>query len=231
MTGVQTCALPISSSAAVSVNIGTAAFSGGDAAGDTLAGFENITGSSFNDTLAGDGNANILTGGALADNLSGAAGADTLIGGTENDTLSGGAGADSLDGGVNNDTADYSASGSAVTVDLSAGTGLGGDAAGDVLINIENVIGSGSADSLTGDAGNNVLYGGAGSDTIIGGTGNDTLTGGAGADNLNGGIGTDMADYSTSGAALSINLATSAFSGDAAGDVLTAIEEIGRAHV
>ena len=82
---------------------------------------------------------------------------DTLIGGEGNDTLIGGAGADSLDGGAGIDTADYSGSESGVTVDLSAGTGTGGDAEGDTLTSIENVTGSAHNDTLTGDAGANTL--------------------------------------------------------------------------
>jgi hypothetical protein len=43
-----------------------------------------------------------------------------------------------------------------VTVDLAAGTGLGGDAEGDTLLDIENLDGSGHDDSLTGDSGANI---------------------------------------------------------------------------
>jgi Ca2+-binding RTX toxin-like protein len=58
---------------------------GGDAQGDTMAGFENLTGSGFADGLSGDGNANKLSGGG---------GNDLLFGGLGRDELSGGAGAD-----------------------------------------------------------------------------------------------------------------------------------------
>ncbi len=150
--------------------------------------------------------------------LTGSTGSDSLYGGAGNDTLAGGAGADSLDGGAGTDMADYSASGAAVTVNLAAGTGLGGDAQGDTLTSIEQVTGSGYSDSLTGTSGNDSLYGGAG---------NDTLVGGAGADSLDGGSGTDMADYSASGAAVTVNLATgTGAGGDAQGDTLTSIEQV-----
>ncbi len=111
-------------------------------------------------------------------------------------------------------------SAAAVTVDLTAGTGTGGDAEGDTLSEIENLNGSTLADILSGDAVANVLQGG---------DGDDTLRGGAGADTLNGGDGADFADYSGSTAAVVVNLtAGTATGGDAAGDTLTAIRESAR---
>ena len=44
---------------------------------DTLSEFENLLGSSFNDTLTGDAGANALQGGACNDMLNGGAGDDT----------------------------------------------------------------------------------------------------------------------------------------------------------
>ena len=123
-----------------------------------------------------------MTGGAGNDSFIGGDQGDTISGGAGNDILEGGAGADTLDGGAGVDTASYASSDQGVTVDLNAGTASGGDAQGDTLSNIENLTGSGYADSLTGDSGVNVLSGGAGNDTLTGGAGNDTLTGGAGSD-------------------------------------------------
>ena len=83
------------------------------------------------------------TGRAGDDTLEGGAGDDTLNGLAGNDTLIGGAGADALDGGDDTDTASYAGSSAAVTVSLVAGaTNTGGDAEGDTLSNIENLIGS-----------------------------------------------------------------------------------------
>ncbi len=193
----------------VAASLATGLGSGGDAAGDTLTGTENLTGSGFNDLLTGDGAANVLDGGA------------------GNDTLAGGAGADSLIGGSGTDTADYSASSADVSVSLATGLGSGGHAAGDTLTGIENLTGSAFNDSLTGDSGANVLNGAAGNDTLDGGAGNDTLAGGAGADSLIGGSGTDTADYSASASGVTVSLATGLGSGgDAAGDTLTAIENL-----
>ena len=82
----------------------------------------------------------------------GEAGNDTLLGGAADDFLVGGAGADTLGGGVGNDTADYSASALGVTVNLATGLGSGGDAQGDALVSIENVIGSAFNDVIVGKA-------------------------------------------------------------------------------
>ena len=65
---------------------------------------ENVTGTSFSDSIAGEGSANILDGGAGDDTLDGRSGADTLIGGAGDDTLIGGLGNDLLQGGAGSDT-------------------------------------------------------------------------------------------------------------------------------
>ncbi|MGO1080372.1 calcium-binding protein [Inquilinus sp. CA228] len=75
------------SAAGVSVNLATGAVSGGDAAGDTLSGFEQLLGSGFADTLTGDAGANTLWGMAGNDVLTGGGGADVLKGGAGNDSF------------------------------------------------------------------------------------------------------------------------------------------------
>ncbi|TAU35284.1 calcium-binding protein [Rhizobium leguminosarum] len=72
------------------------------------------------------------------------------------------------------DTVTYSTATSGVSLNLAAGLGTGGDASGDILISIENVVGSGFADSLTGGAGSNVIEGGTGDDVLSGLSGDDT---------------------------------------------------------
>jgi len=177
---------------------------------DTLLSIENVTGGAFNDTLTGNGSANVLSG------LDG------------NDLLNGGAGADTIDGGNGTDTASYANAASAVTVTLTATGGSSSGADGtDTLVSIENVVGSASNDTLTGNGFANVLDGGAGVDTIQGGGGDDVLIGGDGADNLDGGIGVNTADYSGSSAGVTVNLNSGRGSGGAAqGDSLANIQNI-----
>ncbi|MEQ1952038.1 hypothetical protein [Mesorhizobium sp. CN2-181] len=186
------------SSAAVVVTVNGAA-SGGDAAGDTMSGIENLTGSAYNDTLTGDAGANLLSGSDGNDALQGRAGADTLQGGNGN-----------------GDTASYAASAASVVVTVN-GAASGGDAAGDILSGIENLIGSAFADTLTGDAGANIL---------AGGDGNDTLQGRAGADVLQGGNGVDIASYAASAAAVVVTVNGVGSGGDAAGDSLSGFENL-----
>ena len=86
----------------VTIDLANGTASGGDGDGpvqivgrgtvirhDILAGFENAVGSSFDDHLIGNAQANELSGGA------------------GDDTLTGGGGADRLNGGAGSDTADY----------------------------------------------------------------------------------------------------------------------------
>jgi len=177
---------------AVNVDLTRATQIGGMAHGDRLKNIEGLMGTRYGDTLAGDGNSNTLYGADIEasgpnddDHLYGRGGADGLFGYDGNDILDGGEGADVLDGGAGRDTADYTSSPDAVTVDLSQATvvATGGDAQGDRLVSIENLVGSRFDDNLTGGAGRNDLYGGVGNDTLVGGA-EDSLWGGVGNDRL-----------------------------------------------
>ncbi len=64
------------SAAAVTVNLAAGAGSGSDAQGDILVSIENVNGSNFDDTLVGNGGANVLRGLAGRDTLTGGGGAD-----------------------------------------------------------------------------------------------------------------------------------------------------------
>jgi len=84
-------------SAAVKVSLAvTSAQATGGAGTDTLSGFENLTGSNFNDTLTGSSGNNVIYGLAGNDTINGGNGADRLIGGLGNDSLNGGAGNDAF---------------------------------------------------------------------------------------------------------------------------------------
>ncbi|WND01397.1 DUF4347 domain-containing protein [Temperatibacter marinus] len=132
------------------------------------------------------------------------------FGGNSNDTFIGSEITGYVDGGEGTDTADYTNSSSSVSVNLADGLAeSGGDAEGDILINIENVTGSRvGRNLLTGDDSDNVLKSSGGAlDTLIGGAGNDSLRGwtasklygedgddtlvGSSFSNLNGGAGND----------------------------------------
>ncbi len=168
---------------------------------DLLFGIENITGSSFNDTLTGDLVGNVITAGAGDDFVSGGEGNDTLFGeeGKDilngdggDDVLNGGKGADILNGGFfGSDTASYATSDIGVEVSLTTGTGTSGDARGDWLIDIENLEGSRFGDILTGNSFNNKISGLGGDDKIYGEAGDDQLFGQLGDDFLFGGLGND----------------------------------------
>ena len=179
-------------------------------------------------TLAGAAGNDTLTGTECDDTIDGLGGDDTLKGLGGDDELTGGPGADTLDGGEGlSDYAKYDKSGSAVTINLGGAkdgdgyiTGSGGDAEGDKLKNIENLVGSAHDDTLTGDGNVNRLVGGPGADT------------------LDGGAGSDYAFYDTSSAGVTIVLDTwdnNGYSpgkgGDAEGDKLKNIENlVGSAH-
>ena len=167
---------------------------------------------------AGAGNDHVT--GNIADNwLEGRDGNDTLIGGPGDDLLVGGLGADTLDGGPGNDTASYSDSDSRVDVRLSGTVIKGGNAEGDTLTGIENLIGSDHNDILAGHGGDNSLTGNAGNDLLWGSGGNDMLEGGPGSDRLIGNTGNDTAVFINSPEGVTIDLSASTLvGGHAEGD-------------
>jgi Ca2+-binding RTX toxin-like protein len=127
---------------------------------------------------------------------------DTIYGMGGNDTIAGGAAPDRIDGGTGVDTASYASSPSAVTVSLLTGTGHGGDAEGDTLIGIENLIGSAF---------------------------NDVFEGNSGANRFDARLGIDTVTYARSAAGITVNLASTSAQvsgGDASGDVLLSVENI-----
>lgn len=165
------------------------------------AGIDTLNGDDGDDSFIGGGGGDFIFGGVGNDTANGGDGADRLDGGVGNDSLLGEAGDDVLIGGLGNDslnggdgldTADFSAATGVVNVALTSTGAQNTGSGSDTLTSIENVIGGGGNDKLTGNAVANVLEGGAGNDVISGQDGADTLRGGLGTDSLFGGDGDDV---------------------------------------
>ncbi|WP_161140691.1 beta strand repeat-containing protein [Propylenella binzhouense] len=182
------------SAAGITANL-TNGMANGDGT-DRLVSIENLTGSSFDDKLLGNGSANVLSGGG------------------GNDILFGLGGDDTLDGGEGSDTANYAYALAGVTVNLTNGIATGDGT--DELADIENVTGSGFDDKLLGDTGANTLSGAGGDDTLFGLAGDDRLEGGAG---------NDTASYNYAIAGVTANLTNGTATGDGT-DTLVSIENL-----
>ena len=213
----------------LAINLATGVATGDGS--DVLNGIEDANGGEGDDLIGGDKGNNILAGGGGNDVIGGGAGNDSLNGGTGNDTMTGGAGNDIVTGGDGEDEVDYSAFAKKLAINLATGVATGDGT--DVLSGIEDAVGGGNDDNITGDSLNNALSGGGGSDllnggggndVLNGGVGNDTVTGGAGDDFIEGGVGRDLANYGSDTADLAINLALGIATGDGA-DTLSGIED------
>jgi Ca2+-binding RTX toxin-like protein len=138
------------SSAGVNVSLMTHLGSGGDAEGDTLFNIEKLTGSNFDDTLEGDGAANVLTGGTGIDTVSyehAVAGVTVNLSTTRaQNTL--GAGSDTLSGFENVTGSQFD--------DILSGT-----------IGVNTIMGGAGNDKITGGGGSDVLAGGVDADTFV----------------------------------------------------------------
>ena len=137
----------------------------------TIAGIENVTGTSGDDRLGGDANANVL----FAD-----AGDDIVFGG---------AGSDILDGGDGIDELRFDELGAVgVILDLAVGTSIyAPDGSVDTFSAFERYITTQQDDLITTSDS---------SDTVFALAGNDSVQASLGADTLDGGLGTDGIDYS-----------------------------------
>jgi serralysin len=132
---------------------------------ETARNFENVIGSSADDTIRGTAGANVLNGGAGNDVLDGRGGADTLVGGTGNDTYF-----------VDN-------AGDVVTENANEGTDTVHSFINYTLgTNLESLVLEGSALNGVGNAVNNTIIGDAADNFIDGRAGADSMQGGAGND-------------------------------------------------
>jgi Ca2+-binding RTX toxin-like protein len=216
---------------------------------DALSGAPQLDGGAGNDTLTAPGSGGTLTGGAgndtlrggaAADVLDGGDGADTLDGGDGDDVLAGGPGGDVLRGGGGSETISYADRGGPVTVTRGGGADDGQVGEGDdVGADIETIVGSPFADSLStgstgatvsGGGGNDVLIGspvvdafdgGPGNDRLVSGGGNDVLAGGDGDDTLVAGPGVDQVAGDAGNDVLDGGAGADAFAGGAGIDVVS----------
>lgn len=134
--------------AGVNVDLASGIARDGFGGADTLVSIEGINGSAFSDTLRGNSGDNFLHGFAGDDILDGRGGSDFVC---------------YFSGAVT----------AGVQVNLATGIAQDGQGGADTLISIENIYGSSFADTLTGNADNNVIFGLSGDDSIIGGRGMD----------------------------------------------------------
>jgi Ca2+-binding RTX toxin-like protein len=158
-TGIDTVSYRNASGAVtVSLEYATAQATGASGS-DTIVNFENLTGSSYADTLNGNGLVNVLDGGSGSDTLNGGGGADTLAGGNGDDTFVIDAGdtvVETLYGGVD------------LVVSNLASTTL--------AANVENLRLTAVGASGTGNTLDNILYAGPGNNALNGSTGTDTAS-------------------------------------------------------
>lgn len=162
---------------------------------DRLIGIEQLIGTPQDDVFRGDEDGNFLDGRGGSDTLTGGGGKDTLV----PDGLNDGEDApvmESVDGGPGRDALALDGYQNPAVVDLQRGTMRVGEPNRGRLTSVEDVIGTGKNDTLTGDDADNLLFGHLGSDTLIGGGGNDHLVGdhtsNAGGDVLRGEAGDDV---------------------------------------
>jgi trimeric autotransporter adhesin len=192
-----------------------------NATGNSLA--NNLTGNDAANTLSGGVGNDTLYGGLGNDALNGDADNDLLYGGDGNDILRGGAGTDTLYGDAGNDNMDGGAGGDTYYVDSASDivndSGVTTDGIDTVYTSvsltnpgvnasIENIVLTGTAITVTGNAANNKITGNNldnnlvgmdGNDTLLGGLGNDTLSGESGADSMDGGAGSDHYSVDSAG--------------------------------
>lgn len=218
--------------ATTGVVIDTAMFESGDPliiAGGTIQNverIENLRLTEFDDNLViGDhGYYSSFHLGAGDDLVSSLHGGPSIYGGDGNDRLITGAAygqsGNLFDGAAGIDAVDYANASGSVFLQLNEeGNGIAADNYGNVLMNVENVLGSSFDDVFWGNSRNNLLVGGAGNDRLDGGVGNDELQGGAGI---------DTAEYlnAAAGVMVDLRLTTAQNTGGSGIDTISGIEDI-----
>ncbi|MDP3302468.1 MAG: hypothetical protein Q8S36_10940 [Sulfuricurvum sp.] len=144
------------------VTIDLVAATTGNHAQISTSGFENLTGSSFNNTLTGDSGNNILNGTLGADKMAGGSGNDTYIVDNLKDKVT-----EKTGEGIDTIQTTLATFSLAKVKEVENLTYTGASNA--------TLTGSKSANNITGSTGNDTLDGGLGKDTLTGGAGNDTF--------------------------------------------------------
>lgn len=117
---------------------------------------------------------NITLTGTANINATGNTQANVLNGNSGNNELDGGAGIDTMTGGLGDDTYYVDVAGDVVTEIAGEGTDTVYTAVNYTAVNVENIIATGNAITITGDATNNVLTSQGTGTTLRGLAGNDT---------------------------------------------------------
>jgi Ca2+-binding RTX toxin-like protein len=172
---------------------------------------------SGSDTLTGTSGDDVIEGLGGNDTINGGGGNDTICGDDGDDTINGEVGNDHLEGGTTGETAGdtvtFLGAPNGVTANLSTGVGAVFPAETDSMMGFENLTGSNSFDSLTGDGGDNVIRGLSAADLFEGLGGDDTLI-----DDVGGVSDQDTAKYSTAGpGGVTGSLTTGIVTGDGVG--------------
>ncbi|MEM9012535.1 MAG: S8 family serine peptidase [Pseudomonadota bacterium] len=205
-----------------------------DGSGSSASSSEDVFGTNGANNIATAGGTNLLDGRGGNDTLAGGGGDDTLIGGSGNDTMFGGQGddlfifelgwgSDDVNGGAGTDTVDFSAvagPGTGIEIDIGVGYSFSGGPVTTTFSGIENAVGSGFDDLITGTGVGNDIEGGVGDDTILGGGGQDTVDAGGGADEVDGGNGLDMIVGGSGGDTLGGGAGGDTIEGDNGNDVI-----------
>ncbi|XP_068176866.1 bifunctional hemolysin/adenylate cyclase-like [Antennarius striatus] len=143
-----------------------------------------LEGGEGKDTLIGGEGNDILLGNMGDDTLYGEDGNDVMMGNSGQDIFIPGPGADLVDGGPGRDAVLYRGdpdTGKGVYVNLLTGQGRHADAEGDVLKDVEIVVGTIYSDMLVSGYESSLLKGSDGDDALVS-TGGDYLVGGDGHD-------------------------------------------------
>ncbi|MFP5075877.1 calcium-binding protein [Rhizobium sp. YIM 134829] len=141
------------------------------------------------DVVNGEGGNDLFEVNSEQSEYYGGSGNDTFRSVGFNNFFNGGSGVDTISYILQDEDDDQAGQG--VEIDLAAGEAIINDDQIEDLVSIENATGTDSADDIYGSSARNVLRGENGSDLLDGRAGNDDLYGGNGNDDLYGGNGLD----------------------------------------